>query len=309
MDNSIVITRHVNASRERVFDAFTDPTHISMWWGPRGFTTSTLEHDLRAGGRWRFIMHGPDGKDWDNRIEYTEVVPSSRLAYYHGTDVDNDPMRWSVEISFDAVDGGTLVTLRTIFATAEQYREKLEIGAVEGGNQTLARLDEYFASESAVYVYEHTFNAPRDLVWATFTQEEHMKHWWGPKGMALVKCALDLRPGGTFHYGMQTPDGSVMWGMLRYREIVAPQRLVYIVEFSDENGGLHRHPLSNEWPLHVLSVATFSESEGKTTITIHSMPINASAEETALYASAHGSMNVGMKGMYDTYEEYLSTLQ
>ncbi len=309
MDTSIVIARHVNASPERVFDAFTDPAHISLWWGPRGFTTSTLEHDLRVGGRWRFIMHGPDGKDWDNRIDYTEVVPAARLAYHHGHDVDADPTRFDVVITFDAVDGGTLVTLRTFFATAEQYQEKLEMGAVEGGNQTLTRLDEYLASADTVFTYERTFKAPRDLVWKALTTEEHMRQWWGPKGMTMLKSTLDLRPGGTYHYGMAAADGTEMWGMLHYREIVPPRRLVFIVNFSNANGDVVRHPLSATWPLHVLSVTTLTEHQGTTTITVDTMPVNATAEEMALFVSAKGGMTVGTNGMYDVFEQYLATLQ
>lgn len=309
MDNSIVISRQVKAPPERVFDAFTDPAHISLWWGPRGFTTSTLEHDLRVGGRWRFIMHGPDGKDWDNRIDYTEVVPSARLAYHHGRDADADPHQWNVVITFDELDGGTLVTLRMFFASAEQYQEKLEIGAVEGGNQTLTRLDEYLAAADFVFTYERTFNAPRDLVWKALTTEEHMRQWWGPKGMTMLKSTLDLRPGGTYHYGMAAADGTEMWGILRYREIVPPRRLVFIVNFSDASGGITRHPLAPNWPLHVLSVATLTELNGTTTISIDTIPVNATQEEMEIFAAAKGGMTVGTNGMYDVFEQYLATLQ
>lgn len=308
MENTLEISRHVKATPEMVFDAFTDPAHISLWWGPRGFTTSTIEHDLRVGGRWRFIMHGPDGKDWDNRIDYTEVVPHSRLAYQHGTDVDNDPSRWEVVVTFDDVDDGTLITLHSTFATADQYNAKLAIGAVEGGKETLARLDDYINAADVVFTYERTFNAPRDLVWEVLTTEEHMRQWWGPKGMTMLKSALDLRPGGTYHYGMSSADGTEMWGMLRYRDIVPPRRLVFIVNFSDALGGITRHPLAANWPMHVLSVATLTETNGKTTITINSMPINATEDEMAMFASAKGGMLVGTNGMYDVFEQYLATL-
>ena len=62
------------------------------------------------------------------------------------------------------------------------------------------------------FVISRVLDAPRDLVWKCFTDPEHMKQWWGPKGVKIVKSEMDLRVGGTYHYGMQTPDGSVMWG-------------------------------------------------------------------------------------------------
>ena len=62
------------------------------------------------------------------------------------------------------------------------------------------------------FVISRVLDAPRDLVWKCFTDPEHMKQWWGPKGVKVVKSEMDLRPGGTYLYGMQTPDGAVMWG-------------------------------------------------------------------------------------------------
>jgi uncharacterized protein YndB with AHSA1/START domain len=83
-DREIVVTRVFDAPRELVFDAFTDPAHISNWWGPDGFTTTTHEMDVRPGGTWRFVMHGPDGVDYDNIIVYREItspsVSSTRMA-------------------------------------------------------------------------------------------------------------------------------------------------------------------------------------------------------------------------------------
>ena len=65
---SIIGTRVFDAPRELVFSAFTDPKHLAEWWGPNGFTTTTHAFDLRPGGKWRFVMHGPDGRDYQNLI-------------------------------------------------------------------------------------------------------------------------------------------------------------------------------------------------------------------------------------------------
>ncbi|HET6230641.1 MAG TPA: SRPBCC family protein [Longimicrobiaceae bacterium] len=142
-DRELVITRDFDAPRDRVFDAFTDAEAIGRWWGPRGFRTTTHEKDARPGGVWRFIMHGPDGTDYPNLIEYTEVVRPERLAYAHGTG-EEDGRGFQVTVTFGEEGGKTRVTLRTIFPTPEA-RAAVMGYAVEGGNQTLERLSEYLA--------------------------------------------------------------------------------------------------------------------------------------------------------------------
>ena len=95
------------------------------------------------------------------------------------------------------------------------------------------------------FVISRVFDAPRDLVFAAFTDPERMKHWWGPKGFTVVKSEMDLRPGGVYHYCLRAPDGAAMWGKFVYREIVAPERVVLINSFSDEQGGTTHHPMND----------------------------------------------------------------
>ena len=71
---SIIASRVFDAPRDLVFAVWTDPKHLAQWWGPHGFTTTTHSFDMRSGGVWRFVMHGPDGRDFQNRITYEEVV-------------------------------------------------------------------------------------------------------------------------------------------------------------------------------------------------------------------------------------------
>ena len=145
-DRELVHTRLFDAPRELVFDAYTDPKHIAEWWGPDGFSTTVYEMDVRPGGRWRFMMHGPDGKDWPNRIVYSEVVRPERLAFEHGSDVDDDPQRFQVTITFTDEDGGTRLTQRMLFPTAEQRAMVLKFGALELGQQTLNRFAAHLAT-------------------------------------------------------------------------------------------------------------------------------------------------------------------
>lgn len=147
-DREMVLERVFDAPRELVFDAWTDARHVAHWWGPRGFTTTTREMDVRPGGRWRFIMHGPDGTEYDNVIVYAEVVRPERLVYDHG-DADGEKEvapAFRVTARFDEHERGTRLTFRLLFPTAEARRATVDYGAVEGGNQTMDRLGEYVST-------------------------------------------------------------------------------------------------------------------------------------------------------------------
>jgi uncharacterized protein YndB with AHSA1/START domain len=141
-DRGIQITRLVKAPRALVWKACTEPAHIDQWWGPNGFANHTIAHDLRVGGQWKYTMTGPDGKVWPNLITYTEVTPIDRLVYDHG-DWEN-PKMFTSSLSFTDVEGGTLVTLHTVFPSKDVRDQAIEnYGAAEGGKQTLTRLAEY----------------------------------------------------------------------------------------------------------------------------------------------------------------------
>ena len=144
-DREIVTRRLIDAPRELVYEAFTDPKHVGHWFGPDGFTLTTRSMDVRAGGQWIFVMHGPDGTDWPNVVTYQEVMPPSRLRYQHGD--DKEPDMFSVVVTFGDEGGKTALTMRAVFKTAAA-REFVarERGAVEGAQQTIARLDAYVRS-------------------------------------------------------------------------------------------------------------------------------------------------------------------
>lgn len=136
----ISATRVFDAPRERVFDCWFDPAHITNWWGPRGFTTTTHEMDARPGGVWRFTMHGPDGRDYPNRVVYREIVRPERLVYRHTGEGDDDPLGFEVTITFTGKDGKTEVGFRMVFDTEALCEEAAKFGAVEGLRDTLSRL-------------------------------------------------------------------------------------------------------------------------------------------------------------------------
>lgn len=156
------------------------------------------------------------------------------------------------------------------------------------------------------FVISRMLDAPRDLVWKCFTDPARMKEWWGPKGFTVTVSKMDLRPGGTYLYGMKAPDGAPMWGKFTYREIVPQQRLVFINSFSDENGGITRHPGSATWPLEMLSIFTFEDAPGgKTRFTVRWSAHNANADEQKTFDSSHDSMTQGWSGTMDRLEASL----
>lgn len=139
-DREIKLARVFNAPREAVFRAWTDPDQVAQWWGPDGFSTVTESMDVRPGGVWRFVMHGPDGVEYSNVVVFQDIAPPDRLAYIHGGAPD-DPHAFEVNVAFKPAGAGTRVTMVMRFPTRE-CRDLVvkEHGALEGGNQTLARL-------------------------------------------------------------------------------------------------------------------------------------------------------------------------
>lgn len=144
-NREIIITRTVNAPRDRVWEVWTTAEHLAHWWGPNGFTITTLTFDFRVGGEWRFMMHGPDGRDYPNNIIFTEIKKPELIANDHGA--DDGKVHFQARVTFEDQDGVTLVTMKSVFPSAEERdRVVKEHGAIEGGKQTLGRLSAYVES-------------------------------------------------------------------------------------------------------------------------------------------------------------------
>lgn len=143
-DREIRINRLFDAPRAQVFQAWTKPEHVMHWWGPTGFTTTIQEMQVTAGGVWRFIMHGPDGRDYPNRIVFREIVINERLVYDQCEDVPEPTIQFEVTVHFSDEAGKTRLDLCMRLATAAMYaRVVREFGAIEGAQQHLERLAAY----------------------------------------------------------------------------------------------------------------------------------------------------------------------
>jgi uncharacterized protein YndB with AHSA1/START domain len=157
-------------------------------------------------------------------------------------------------------------------------------------------------------VISRDFDAPRDLVWRVITEPEHLQHWWGPKGWLVRVLQLDLRPGGIFHYSQRNRGGQEWWGICVYREIVPPERLVFVNSFADAAGKVVHAPFNDDWPLEVLNTWTLTEQGGKTTFTLRSVPFAATKAERATFEAGFASVRQGFAGTFDQLENYLATL-
>lgn len=306
-EREIKVSRVIDAPREMVFDAFTDPKQIVKWWGPRGFDTKDDKIDIRPGGEWTFLMVGPDGTEYPNRIGFEEIVRPERIVYMHGNENADDPTAFRTTVAFAEQDGKTKLTMTALFPSKAARDFVVEkYGALQGAKDNLDKLDEHVATvRTKAFVIERTYDAPRDLVWKAFTEADRLAQWWGPKGMEMVRCTVDLRPGGLFHYAMKSPQGHEMWGKFVYREIVEPKKLVFVVSFSNAEGGAERHPLSPTWPLEVLNIITFTERDSKTLVTMVGAPVNATDIERKTFEDNHASLAGGFKPTLDSLEEYL----
>ncbi len=159
----------------------------------------------------------------------------------------------------------------------------------------------------APFVTSRVFDAPRSRVWKAWTDAEQLKQWWGPKGFVVTRLELDLRPGGSMHYGMRSPDGKEVWGKFVYREIRAPERLVFLNSFSDAKGGVTRHPWNPNWPLQTLSTIELEEEGGKTRVKVTWLPIESSSEvEFKTFDENRDSMKQGWGGTMEQFADYLN---
>jgi uncharacterized protein YndB with AHSA1/START domain len=305
----LVVSRTFDAPRKLVWKAWTEPEQMAKWWGPHMFTNPVCEMDVRPGGTLLIHMQGPEGPAMPMQGVFQEVTPLEKLVFTTRAFLDEkgeSGIETTNIVTFREEGGKTIVRLESFFTKARPEFAMAVKGFKAGWNQSLDRL---FAllSESPTFILTRVFDASRDLLWKVYSQAEHLAAWWGPKGLEMVDIHLDFRPGGLFHYSMKTPDGLKMWGRFVYQEVEAPERLSFVVSFSNEAGGITRHPMSSSWPAEVLSILTFFEvAPSKTALIMSATPVNATVEERKTFDAGRESMQQGFKGTLDQLAEYLA---
>jgi len=227
----IISTRAFDFALEQVWEAWTNPTLLAQWWGPNGFTNTFSEFDLRSGGDWRFVMHGPDGRDYKNHSIFREITRNTCIVFDHIS-----PPCFEVTATFANEEGKTRVTFRMLFDTVETCNAVK--GIVVGANEenfdrftaVLKKMD--FPKENAAdreLVLTRIIDLPRDLLFKAWTTR--FTEWWGPHGMITPFCEMDLRPGGVFRTLMRAPDGSEYPTKGVFLEVVENERIVFTDAF------------------------------------------------------------------------------
>jgi uncharacterized protein YndB with AHSA1/START domain len=269
----------MDAPRELVWQAMTDPRHVVHWWGPRGFTTTIEEMDFRVGGVWKHVMHGPDGANYPNHSVFKEIVKPERIVYAHGGHREGGPSVSSIATwTFHALDGRkTKVTIRMVFPSeAERDRVVREFGAKEGGEQTLERLAEHLprmaeASRPAqdaplLLVFTRVFSAPAERVFDAWLDPASARCWlFTTSDGEMQRVEIDPRVCGKF--AIVEKRGQTLADHIGTYEVIdRPHRLVFIfayqggtptrvtVELEPVAGGCRltlTHELDPQWAAYV----------------------------------------------------------
>jgi uncharacterized protein YndB with AHSA1/START domain len=250
-DREITTTRILHAPRELVFKAWTDPAHVAKWWGPNGFRSTIQKMDVRPGGEWLLVMHGPDGTDYKNKSVFLEVKEPERLVYDHVSGP-----KFISTVTFDDIDGLTKVTMKQVFESAADLQNVIKVfHADEGGRQTLTRLETHTQAmhwlgkalggdppgEDSQLFMTRVFDAPRALVWEAWSNPEHFQKWFAPKGLTMPGFHMDFRKGGAVSMTMKLPDGTVFEGDGLFSDIVKPELIGWIAHLKFETPPLEVH--------------------------------------------------------------------
>lgn len=309
--NEIKIIRVYDSPLKMVWDAWTDPMQAAQWWGPRGFSITTHDKDLRTGGVWHYTMHGPDGVDYPNKTHYLEVEKYSLLKYDHGGYDDRPPL-FRVTVHFSEINGNTKMDMTMSLPTPDAAEETRKFIKKVGGNATWDRLAEYLAkkiSDKEMFVINRNFSTSIDTMFEMWTNPKHFAQWMGPAGSTMNFFRSDIKPGGSSFYMMTGADENKMFGRTQYLEIERPTRIVYTQQFCDEKENIIRHPLAKTWPETMLTVVTFDEeSPNNTRVTLSWEPAGSlTQEELETFVKAKGGMTQGWTGSFGKLEDYLNS--
>lgn len=255
-DREIIISRLFDAPPSLVCEAFLQRDEVALWWGPVGFRITTESFDARPGGRWVFVMHGPDGTDYPNTIEYRVIDPPHRLVFVHikadGTEL------FETTTTFVEEKGKTRMTFRALFPSKDVLEQVVrDHQAYRGAQQHLAKLarhlEQRIEGERAALevVNRRVFHVPAARVFAAFADADQLAQWWGPDGFTNTFEHCDFSPGGEWRYTMHGPNGADFFNVSEFVDIVPDARVVI-----DHLRPMHRFTLT----------ITLDERESKTTL-------------------------------------------
>ena len=262
-DRELTITRFFNAPVNLVWDVWTKPEHIKNWWGPNGFYNTIFEMDVKPGGVWDFIMHGPDGTAYKNKSVFKEIVKNKKIVYEH----ISGP-KFLATVEFEKQGDKTFLTWTMRFESKEEFIRTIKtFKADEGLKQNIEKLETYLEKGYAgdELMITRNINAPIELVFKAWTDPKMLAKWWGPDGFTSPVCEWDAKPNGNIYIDMKAPDGNVYPMNGKVHEVVAPEKIVFTSAALDKN---------NQRRFEVLNTVTLIDENGKTKLTLHTKVSN-----------------------------------
>jgi uncharacterized protein YndB with AHSA1/START domain len=301
-ERDFLISRVFDAPVALVYQAWTNPKHMSKWWGPEGFEISDCKLDVRVGGKYSLVMSG-QGMCLPLTGEYKEVVPNKKLVAtidpsghpkeWHDAVVpdrdpnDSNPVGIMLQtVTFEDVGGKTKLTIQTTLKSAKIRDAVVNVGMYAGWSSSLNRLDAELShmvswddTAGREMVITRLFDAPRELVWKAWTDPKQMVKWWGPNGFSTTMISSDFRVGGSSRYTMHGPDGTNYPNRQDYLEIKPNEKIVYVHGDDSDDG------------LRFQSTITFENHSGKTLLTLRALFPTAEVRDAIV--KEHGAVEGG----------------
>lgn len=303
--NDIRLTRVYDAPARAVWDAWTILEQAEKWWGPRGFTLTTHSKDLRAGGHWRYTMHGPDGVDYPNLTTYHVVEPHRRLVYDHGATDDRPPL-FRVSVTFVEESGKTTMEMVMTLPSPEAAAQTAQFIKKAGGNATWDRLAEHLEETSTgrrCFVIHRSFDVPIARAFEMWRKPELLAKWLPPPGTTMRFLRSEIAVGKATFFNI-VGDRGTMYVRAEYLAIEPPRRIVYTQQFVDETEQLARAPGAQAWPATLLNTVLLTEeAPDRTRVTVTSAPYDgASSAEVEAFVRERSGMTVGWTASFDALE-------
>ncbi len=291
------LVRLIDAPRRLVFAAWTDPVHVAKWFVLDGMSTKHVAIDVRPGGAWLIHLRMPDGTPVVVNRSFREIVPLQRIVFYEKCMVGERVALDGVHtILFEEIDGKTRITVRCELATA--FDRDNQMGWSGGWNQIFGHLAAHLAPIHAEVSQREISTtrllaAPRERVFAVWTDPAHIGQWWGPDGFSVTTQKMDVRSGGEWVYTMHGPDGTDYPNRIDYEEVVAPERLVYTLR-----GGK-----AGDEPSQHHTTVIFTDENGKTRLDMQMLFASPAARDAV--AKKYGAVQ-GLQQTLGRLDKYLA---